>query len=220
MIFSCENLTLGYDGKPVFRGVNFMVERGDFLCILGENGSGKSTLLRGILGLSRPMKGSVHCGIKQTEIGYLPQQTAIQRDFPATVAEVVRSGCRKDKGKMNTALDLLGIRDLVKTSYRALSGGQQQRVLLARALCAAETLLCLDEPVNGLDPHTAADFYRVIRKLNAAGVAVVMVTHDLAAIRDTDNVLHLAGDTCFFGNGAEYVKSEYYRALRGKGAGQ
>ena len=161
-LIECKNLTAGYEGMPVVKNLSFNVSAGDYLCIVGENGSGKSTLMKTLLGLRSPLCGEIIFGdgLKQTEIGYLPQQTAAQKDFPATVREVVLSGClgrkglspfysKADKKQCDDNIELLGITHIAHRSYRNLSGGQQQRVLLARALCATKKLLLLDEPVSG-----------------------------------------------------------------------
>ena len=221
-IMKCEDLSFGYDGKTVLEGVNFELNAGDYLCIVGENGSGKSTLIKGLLGLKEPEKGRITHGdgLKSTEIGYLPQQTAAQKDFPASVREVVLSGClnkkgiipfytKDDKRRADAAMERLGITTLWKKSYRDLSGGQQQRVLLARALCATERLLLLDEPVTGLDPHAAAKLYAIIRDLNREqGVCVVMVSHDVTgALRDANKILCMhERRVAFSGTAEEYIE--------------
>lgn len=176
ILLACRDAVIGYDNTVAVNGVSFELERGDYLCIVGENGSGKSTLLKGILGLIPMRGGSVDFadGLRRTDIGYLPQQTQAQRDFPATVREVVLSGClngskgpfysRADRSLANKNMEKLSITNIANRSYRELSGGQQQRVLLARALCAAKELLLLDEPVTGLDPVVTAEFYRLIKK--------------------------------------------------------
>ena len=170
ILLACRDAVIGYDNTVAVNGVSFELERGDYLCIVGENGSGKSTLLKGILGLIPMRGGSVDFadGLRRTDIGYLPQQTQAQRDFPATVREVVLSGClngskgpfysRTDRSLANKNMEKLSITNIANRSYRELSGGQQQRVLLARALCAAKELLLLDEPVTGLDPVVTAEF--------------------------------------------------------------
>ncbi len=194
-LIKCENLKLGYDGKEILQGVSFEVNSGDYLAILGSNGSGKTTLMKTVLGLLTPLSGKITYGdgLTAKEIGYLPQQTEIQRDFPASVREIVRSGCvgkmglrpfytKNEKSRADEAMELLGISGLAKKSYRNLSGGQQQRVLLARALCATEKLLLLDEPVTGLDPHIAEEFYAIVDDLNKnKGITVIMISHDLSA---------------------------------------
>lgn len=221
-LITCEHVCLGYDGQTVLRDVNFTVSRGDLLCVVGENGSGKSTLIKGLLGLKAPEQGSITLGdgLVRNEIGYLPQQTQLQRDFPASVAEVVRSGCinqmhgrafysRADRARAQENMERMGIEDLAGCSYQALSGGQQQRVLLARALCAADRLLILDEPVTGLDPAATQDLYKTLRYLNEKEkMAVIMVTHDMrGALREARTILHIGRDGWFFGTVAEYLAS-------------
>lgn len=228
---NCNNLTLSYEGRDVISNLTFDVHRGDYLCIVGENGSGKSTLIKGMLGFVRPSGGYIEYGegISRTEIGYLPQQTGRQKDFPASVMEVVISGClnkmklpfysRKEKEKARYNMKKLGIENLEEHSYNELSGGQQQRVLLARALCAAESLLVLDEPVTGLDPIVTADMYELIRQLNRNdGMTVVMVSHDMkGALAHADKILHLRNDDYFFGTMEEYRQSPYYDMFRMEG---
>lgn len=221
-LITCEHVCLGYDGQTVLRDVNFTVSRGDLLCVVGENGSGKSTLIKGLLGLKAPEQGSITLGdgLVRNEIGYLPQQTQLQRDFPASVAEVVRSGCinqmhgrpfysRADRARAQENMERMGIEDLAHHSYQALSGGQQQRVLLARALCAANDLLILDEPVTGLDPASMQDLYKTLRYLNAReGMAIIMVTHDMEnALREAKHILSFDRRGCFYGTVGEFLSS-------------
>lgn len=218
---TCEKLSVGYEAKAVLRDLDFEVCAGDYLCIVGENGSGKSTLMKTILGLQPPLRGSIMTGdgLRKNEIGYLPQQTVVQKDFPASVREIVLSGCqgrcgkrpfynKEEKQLAAKAMEKMQIGDLSKRCYRELSGGQQQRVLLARALCAARKMLLLDEPVSGLDPKVTAEMYRLIDELNHRdGITILMITHDvLAAVRYASHILHI-GDTVFFGTKAEYLKS-------------
>ncbi len=227
-ILSCNHVTLGYDGKEILTDVDFAVGRDSYLCVIGENGAGKSTLIKGLLGLIKPMKGKFVAGegFKMNEIGYLPQQTDIQRDFPASVREVVLSGCGNrlgarpffssaEKELALEKLNAMGIYNLRKKSYQELSGGQQQRVLLARALCATKSLLLLDEPVTGLDPLATAELYELIAKINAEEkIAVIMVTHDLrAAQKYSNHILHLAHRQLFFGRTQEYVADENGEAV-------
>ena len=220
----CEHLSLGYEGSEILHDLNFSVDAGDYLCIVGENGSGKSTLMKAILGLLPPLAGKVRTGdgLKRNEIGYLPQQTIVQRDFPASVREIVLSGCqgrcglrpfynRAEKALADRNIERMGLSDLQKRCYRDLSGGQQQRVLLARALCATQKLLLLDEPVSGLDPVVTAEMYRLIESLNREGTTIVMISHDIdAAVRYASHVLHI-GKTVFFGTKAAYRQSAPYR---------
>lgn len=229
-LMTCRDVCLGYDGQTVLRDVNFTVERGDLLCIVGENGSGKSTLIKGLLGLKAPQSGSITLGdgLKHTEIGYLPQQTELQRDFPASVMEVVLSGRlnglgarpfyrRADRAAALENLDRMGVEDLKNCSYQALSGGQQQRVLLARALCATQKLLLLDEPVTGLDPVATGELYNLIKLVNlCSDITIIMVTHDIeAALRYATKVLHLGKTQLFFGTVQDYKQSDPARRFLG-----
>lgn len=230
---TCQNLTVGYDGRTVLQGLNFEVNPGDYLCIVGENGSGKSTLMKTILGLQAPISGRILTGdgLRKNEIGYLPQQTQAQKDFPASVREIVLSGCqgrcgrrpfysKEEKRLAEENIGKMGIGSLTKRCYRELSGGQQQRVLLARALCATRKMLLLDEPVSGLDPSAAADMYATIRKLNREGITILMISHDIAAAaREAKHILHLARHPLFFGTVADYQNSDVGRAfLRAEGS--
>lgn len=222
-IISCKNICLAYDGKPVVNNLSFEVTGGDCVCVVGENGSGKSTLFKALLGLMKPVSGTIKFGdgLKQSEIGYLPQQTAIQRDFPASVGEVVLSGCinkmghapfysLKEKKLASDNMKRLGIFELRKKCYKELSGGQQQRVLLARALCATSKLILLDEPVAGLDPVVTADFYRLISQINREdGITVIMISHDIqAAVKNATHILHMHRGAEFFGKTEDYLKSD------------
>lgn len=218
---TCQNLRVGYDGRAVLQGLNFEVSPGDYLCIVGENGSGKSTLMKTILGLQAPIGGRILTGdgLRKNEIGYLPQQTQVQKDFPASVREIVLSGCQgscgrrpfysKDEKQLAAeAMDKMQITQLAGRCYRELSGGQQQRVLLARALCATRKMLLLDEPVSGLDPKVMAEMYERIEKLNREeGITVIMISHDIsAALRYASHILHI-GSALFFGTKADYLQS-------------
>ena len=209
----CKELSLGYDGYTVCEGLNFEINKGDYLCIVGDNGAGKSTLIKALLSLKAPTSGSIELcsGITRSSIGYLPQHSEAQKDFPALVGEVVISGCTGSLGKrlfMGRAqkleamqnMKIMGIEGLAKQRYRTLSGGQQQRVLLARALCATSKILLLDEPISGLDPHAAADMYDLIHHLNDhLGITVIMVTHDIEnALRDANKVLLMSKNPEFF----------------------
>lgn len=222
-LISCKNLTMAYENNIALEDVTFNIEEGDYISIVGENGSGKSTLLKGLLKLQDPKSGAIefHNGLKPTEIGYLPQQTVVQRDFPASVFEVVLSGCLnkkglkpfyslKDKKRALENIAKLGIEDIKNKCYRDLSGGQQQRVLLARALCATEKILLLDEPVTGLDPIVTLELYEMIKRLNRNdGVTIVMVSHDIAsAVKNSDKILHMDRGVRFFGSVSDYVKSD------------
>lgn len=228
-LIECNDLCMKYEGISAFEHVSFAIDEGDFLCVVGENGSGKSTLIKGLLGLKQYSSGSiVFNGVKQREIGYLPQQTPAQKDFPATVREVVTSGClnrnglspfysKNSKARANEMIELMKIGNIVDKSYRGLSGGQQQRVLLARALCATEKLLLLDEPVSGLDPMVTAEMYDAIRSLNREkGVTVIMVSHDIHnAVHCGNKMLHMAQGRYFFGTKEEYLATPTFRAMAG-----
>ena len=232
ILLDCRDASLGYEGKPVWEHLTFQVRSGDYLCIVGENGAGKSTLLKSLLGLLKPLSGEiVHADtLRGGSIGYLPQQTRAQKDFPATVTEVVRSGFISGKGmrffytaqeKSRALMNMgkLGVLELKDRCYRELSGGQQQRVLLARALCAAGELLILDEPVTGLDPAAAQELYRTLDYLNKKeGIAIVTVTHDIrSALRYATHILHAGHGTYFFGTAAEYLASPWGKRFGGDG---
>ena len=201
MQLQCKNLTVGYEDGAVASGITFEVNAGDYLCILGENGSGKSTLMKTLLGLVEPLDGELSFDTgKEIHIGYLPQITQIQKDFPASVEEIVLSGCLKKAGKgpfykkthkvqAHVNMKKLNICDLAKKSYRNLSGGQQQRVLLARALCAAEDVLLMDEPTAGLDAVSTAEMYEYIEKLNKEGMTIIVISHDLEAVKYATHIL-------------------------------
>lgn len=221
-LITCKKLELAYDGKTVLSDLSFEIEKGSYLCVVGENGSGKSTLMKALLGLIKPISGEVvfSDGLKQNEIGYLPQQNDIQKDFPASVWEVVLSGTlgrrgivpfysSREKKSAEKNMRSLGIWDLKKTSYQDLSGGQQQRVLLARAMCAAASLLVLDEPISGLDPIAAEEMYKIISDLNKKGITVIMISHDIpSAVKYASHILHLCNKPLFFGTTEEYVFSD------------
>ena len=225
----CRDVSLGYEGQTVLSHLNLTIRDGDYLCIVGDNGSGKSTLLRGLLGLLAPQSGEILRApeLERGAVGYLPQQTRAQRDFPATVLEVALSGGLNQKGsrffytraqKSQALMNLgkLGVLEWKDKSYRELSGGQQQRVLLARALCAAGRLLILDEPITGLDPAAAQDLYKTLSYLNTKeGMAIVMVTHDLGpALRSARSVLHIGQRGTFLGPVADYLASPQGRRFR------
>lgn len=227
-IIECKNLTLGYEGEIIIRDLSFSVETGDYLCIVGENGSGKSTLVKALIGAKKPISGSIEIfvGNKNKRIGYLPQQSGINRDFPASVKEIVMTGLQGNKkfglfytreqiaiAKKN--IEKLEISDIENKSFGKLSGGQQQRVLLARALCAGQEILLLDEPVAGLDPSVTKDFYEIISKLNCDGISVVMVTHDIsAAMTYANKVLHISKENSYFSTIQEYIKDTQNREIK------
>ncbi len=231
----CQDLCVGYDGKAVLQDLSFAAFSGDYLCIVGENGSGKSTLMKTILGLQQPVRGRILTldGLRKNEIGYLPQQTQVQKDFPASVREIVLSGCqgrcgsrpfynKEEKQLAADAMEKMQIAQLAKRCYRELSGGQQQRVLLARALCATRKMLLLDEPVSGLEPKATAEMYALIEKLNREdGITVIMISHDIAAaVKYASHILHI-GDAVFFGTKTEYLQSPQGRLFAAeKGGGR
>ena len=229
-----QNLSVGYESHAVAERLDFAVGAGDYLCIVGENGSGKSTLMKTLLRLQEPLGGQILFGdgLKQNEVGYLPQKTAVQRDFPASVREIVLSGCqgrcglrpfynREEKRLAQEAMERMDIAPLADRCFRELSGGQQQRVALARALCATRKLLLLDEPVAGLDPKATAEMYALIAELNREGIAICMVSHDVAAVRYASHILHV-GDAVFFGTRDAYLQSDvgksYLTAQKGGAA--
>ena len=218
-LLTCRDLALGYDGQTLVRDLSFEVNAGDYLCIVGENGAGKSTLMRTLLGLQPPLAGTITLGegLRRRDLGWLPQQTPVQRDFPASVKEIVLSGClgrdgfrpfynKDDKALAQNAMERMNIVDLSRRCYRELSGGQQQRVLLARALCATEKILLLDEPVAGLDPKVTLEMYELIESLNKNdGVTIIMISHDIdKALQYASHILHI-GNELFFGTREEYL---------------
>jgi zinc transport system ATP-binding protein len=219
-LLSCQNTAFGYDGAIVVSELDFTVEKGDYLCIVGENGSGKSTLVKGILHLIHPMRGRLNTNIKRNEIGYLSQQTALQKDFPAGVSEIVLSGnlskmgarpfySRKEKEITATNMERLGIAGLKDCCYRELSGGQQRRVLIARALCASSKMLVLDEPAASLDPLVISDLYNLLKTINQTlNITIIMVSHDInAAVKYAKHILHIKNKQLFFGSSDKYSRS-------------
>ena len=220
-LLTIQNLSLGYDSHAIVENLNFSVNTGDYLCIVGENGSGKTTLMKTLLHLQEPVSGQILIGdrLKKNEIGYLPQQTIVQKDFPASVREIVLSGCqgrcglrpfynKNEKQLAEDNMERMGISALRNRCYRELSGGQQQRVLLARALCATRKVLLLDEPVSGLDPKATAEMYSLIADLNHEGITIIMISHDIAAaVRYASHILHI-GTTVFYGTRDEYIESD------------
>lgn len=233
-LIKCSDLALGYEGKTVAEHISFTVSEGEYLCIVGENGSGKSTLVKTLLGLQQPLSGTIEKHFaKGSSIGYLPQQTPVQKDFPATVEEIVRSGflarsglrpfySKEEKLVAAEKMERLGITALKKRCYRELSGGQQQRVLLARALCATGNLLLLDEPVAGLDPKVTNDMYELIKALNRDDkITIIMVSHDISAVFSyATHVLHVLHGSAFFGTVTEYAESEVGKMFRQGGDAQ
>ncbi len=229
-LINCNNISLSYDNHIVVKNLSFEIESGDYLCIVGENGSGKSTLIKSILGLKKPSKGSIELNdeLKRNEFGYLPQQNSLQRDFPASVYEVVLSGflnsrglkpfySRKNKEDALKNIELLGISNLTKKCYRELSGGQQQRVLLARAVSSTKKILLLDEPVAGLDPKVTNELYSLINNINRdLGITIIMVSHDIrSAVENANKILHLHEKDYFFGKTKDYLDSPHGKIFLG-----
>jgi zinc transport system ATP-binding protein len=225
MILECKNLSCFYGTYQAVEDVSFSINAGEYLCVVGANGSGKSTLIKTILGLNKNFSGTIFKD-KKISVGYLPQQTLVQKDFPASVFEVVLSGLlsnkkfftfytKADKKIALENMKKLGIESLAKKSFKELSGGQQQRVLLARALCAAKDLLILDEPVTGLDPAVTDELYELIKKLNKSeNLAILMISHDIhRAVNQASHILHMDKKALFFGSSAEYSKTEFYDNL-------
>ncbi len=218
-LIKCEKLVAGYNGNAVTTPVSFEIEAGDYLCIVGSNGSGKSTLIKTLLGLEKPVSGQVIFGdgLTSRQIGYLPQQSEVQKDFPASVWEIVLSGTlnkihlrpfysKKEKELAEISLEKMEISHLKNKCYRTLSGGQQQRVLLARALCAASRLILLDEPVTGLDPKAMSEMYHLIERLNKEGVTVIMISHDVdEAVKYASHILIVGSEHCHFLPVEEYI---------------
>ena len=221
-LISAKDLTIGFSDLVLYRDLSFDISEGDYVFVIGENGTGKTTLMRTLLGLRKPLKGEVVTdGLKLSEIGYLPQQTIVQRDFPASVKEIVLSGfvgrlglhpfySAKQKKTAMEAMKKFGVDNLASRCYRDLSGGQQQRVLLARTLCAATKVLLMDEPVAGLDPFVTEEFYGLVEKLNREGMTIIMISHDIAAAKKyATHILHIKNDPSFTG------KEEYFASGRG-----
>jgi len=227
----CQDVSFAYEGNTVISGLNFEVQSGDYLCIVGENGSGKSTLVKGLLKLKQPQQGNILMdeSLELNKTGYLPQQTAVQKDFPASAYEVIISGrlgsrgifpfySKTDKALTEDIIKRLDITHLRNRCYRELSGGQQQRVLLARALCGAKKALILDEPVAGLDPMVTQELYHIIQNINReTGLTVIMVSHDIhGAVKYASRILHLKNTQVFFGKTSDYVKSHVGKNFIGK----
>ena len=229
-LIACRDVSFAYESNIVVSDLNFEVNSGDYLCIVGENGSGKSTLIKGLLRLKQPLKGNVLVDrdMKANEVGYLPQQMTMQKNFPASVYEVVISGrlnrqrifsfySKADRESAEENMKRLNIQDLRDRSYTELSGGQQQRILLARALCATKKMLLLDEPVAGLDPMVTHDLYDQIYRINKeTGITVIIVSHDIpSAVKYASHILHLKNSQEFFGTAEEYIKSDVGKEFLG-----
>lgn len=218
MVIECQNVSLGYASKTVAENISFAVNEGDYVCVVGENGAGKSTLIKTLLGLQPVLAGKILTSnnFSRKNIGYLPQLTETQKDFPATVNEIVLSGClckmgmrpfysQKEKSLAKENIEKLKISHIAKKSFRQLSGGQRQRVLIARALCAADNMLILDEPTSGLDVNATAELYEILRNLNKNGVTIITVSHDVEnCMKDASHVLHLSDKKYFYGTVADY----------------
>lgn len=228
-LIECKKLSIGYGNKVVCKNINFAVNKGEYLCLIGENGSGKSTLLKTILGLNKAVSGKIifDKDFSSKTIGYLPQQSDMQKDFPATVMEVVMSGFlgkigfrpfykRGEKNKAEKIMEELDIKGLAKKSYKELSGGQQQRVLLARALCATDELLVMDEPVNGLDARAIKKFYALIKKLNVEnGLTIIMVSHNIDKVIDyASNIVYLRDEMAFAGSKEDFLSTDYAKYFK------
>lgn len=227
-IFECKKLTIGYGDKVVCKDINFTVEKGQYLCIIGENGSGKSTLVKTILGIQKSLSGKIifDKDFKRNMVGYLPQQNDLQKDFPATVNEIVLSGFasvmglrpyykKSEKSKAMDVMNYLGIGDYAKKSFRELSGGQQQRVLLARALCATDEILFLDEPTNALDSRSISKFYRLLKELNDNGMTIVMVSHNMDKVMEyASHIVYLKNSMLFAGTKEEFDKTDIAKSLK------
>ena len=225
---TCDQVAVGYDGHIISENIQMEVNKGDYLCIVGENGAGKSTLMKTILNLIKPIKGTITMGdgLTLSEIGYLPQQTAIQKEFPASVKEIVLSGTlskcglrpfytKREKQLAEENMKRMEIWDLRKKCYRNLSGGQQQRVLLARALCATSKLLLLDEPVTGLDPKVTKEFYQLVKRLNDSGITIIMISHDVKiALTYASHIRHVGKKQLFYGKKEDYITSDAWKMFQ------
>jgi len=225
ILLNCENLCVAYD-DVVVQDVSFSVEKGDFICIVGENGSGKTTLIKALLGLL-PVKSGKVTMQEGLETGYVPQKLSVKRDFPASSEEIVRMGVRSsrpflsraEKARVRKNMELLGIENLRKKSFQSLSGGQQQRVLIARALTASDTFLFLDEPGTGLDPVALKDLHALLRELNRKqGLTVLMVSHDMASsVKIATKILHINKTLQFFGPPGDFICTECGKRFMGGG---
>lgn len=230
-LLTIKNLSIGYEPNIVIKDLNFSINEGDYVCIVGENGSGKTTLMKTLLGLLEPISGEIIFGdgLKKNELGYLPQQNNIQKDFPASVYEIVISGFlnqqgfrpfynSKEKEIAFENLKKLGIYELKDKCYKELSGGQQQRVLLVRSLCATKKIIFLDEPIAGLDPNTTKEFYEIIKKLNHEGTTIIMISHDIKMVANEANHILYIGDNIFYGTKEEYFNNNIEKVfLKQKG---
>ena len=213
-----DNVSLGYEGRPVVENISFSLKKGENLCLVGANGSGKSTLIKGILGLIPAQRGQidVKCGLNK--VSYLAQIHAVDRDFPATVREIVMSGTQvsarrlpfytqKDRARAAEAMERLKISAFAGRRIGQLSVGQQQRVLLARAIARQPELLILDEPCSALDPEITAEMYGLFDQLKRElGLTMLISTHDWAYVRRAaDRVLELGRQVEFIGTVEDWV---------------
>ena len=229
-LIKCNNIEFKYDGKEILKNISFEVNKGDYLCIIGENGSGKSTLLNILTGILKPNNGTVTLSnnLSKKEIGYLPQKSEIYENFPASVYEVVISGCvnklsiipfyrRKEKQIANYNMNLLEISNIKNKCFHELSGGQKQRVLLTRTLCSTRDVILLDEPVSGLDPIITESFYNVVNHLNSEhGTTVVMVSHDIQnCLKYASHILYIGKDLFYYGSKSDFLNSEFSKNIRG-----
>lgn len=212
----CEGLAVGYSGKPLCNGFDLEINNGDYICIVGENGAGKSTLIKTLVGLIPAISGKVllRGDIDKSDIGYLPQQREMQKDFPASVWEVVLSGCldrlgfrpfygHKERKLAADAIRELDLEDIKNESFRELSGGQRQRVLLARAIAGSKKVLVLDEPITGLDPVAAAHLYQLLNRLNQDGTTIITISHDISKALSAANKLLIMNDKPHLASEAE-----------------
>ncbi len=192
-ILSASHVSINYGAVVAVDDATFGVNEGDYFCIAGSNGSGKSTLLKGIIGLAPIKNGHLHVNLPKEQISYLSQTNRADRDFPATVWEIILSGTQKsgkkipfytkdDKQRAEESMIKLGMEKFKNTRIGNLSGGQQQRALLARALCKSPKLLLLDEPFAGLDSAISEELYELYKNLNKNGVTIIMASHDYQAI--------------------------------------
>lgn len=217
-LINIKNLSINYGDCSIINNLSFDINEGDFLCIVGPNGSGKSTLIKAIIGEVKYSSGSIifSPSIKQNAIGYLPQNNKINESFPATVTEIIATGClnrhhfmnKEMKQKITQTIKTLHIASIKDKEFSELSGGQRQKVLLARALCATSKLLILDEASNNLDYNSKISFYKMLKKLNETdNLTIVMVTHDLDHNNLLGNkILSLDRDQPFFGSTKEYIR--------------
>lgn len=216
-----KDLCIGYEHKVIIKNINLEINDGEYVCVFGDNGVGKTTFLKTILGLIPPLSGSIiiEDTFNKKEVGYLPQRMQLKPEFPASCFEIVLSGCVNRlkiwpfyrKSHRDLAIEkmkLLGVANLKDKPFRVLSGGQQQRILLARALCATDRLLILDEPFTGLDYHAAKSLYDLLEKINKQlNVTIIVVSHFMEDILAySTKVVHLSKEEVFCGTPEQYVQ--------------